>query len=236
MAAKEDSMESIDATSIQASIIPLNVGSEIERTLSQALTIDITKTVYEPTCDICISPYRTDVETLFKETKNYKSVIDFYAGRGSQINENVIVNHFKHHQSIERGIKELQMGEYINRLKRLDNQQLTTVDRISLSLSVLMERLMCVNGLVPSAEESEAQIEKIKCSETSRITATMASLLKLRASILGEMKNTGEVITIPAGDFVSIFSSALGEAKNNREREIINNLLTRLESLSKSMQ
>ena len=65
MSEKEDSMENLEVTPIQASIIPINTGSEIEKILMKAGCLDETNTVYEPTCIICMSPYREEAEKLY---------------------------------------------------------------------------------------------------------------------------------------------------------------------------
>jgi hypothetical protein len=90
-------------------------------------------------------------------------------------------------------------------------------------LAVITERVIGVNGLAPTEGESLANIEKIKSSETTRLMGAFQSLLKLQAQILGEMKSSGELMTIPQKDFVNIFIHAIQDAKTDKERETIKN-------------
>ena len=53
-------------------------------------------------------------------------------------------------------------------------------------------------------------------------------MVKLKATLLGEMKDSGEVITISQDKFVTVFNDALADAKNDREREIITRILSGL--------
>ena len=60
----------------------------------------------------------------------------------------------------------------------------------------------------------------------------MTKLLQLQANMMGEMKDSGELITIPKQAFVQFFNDAITSAKSEVERTVINNLLASLGELS----
>jgi len=227
----EDSMEAIQPRTVKT----ISNGDQVDRLLSQAVNLSDGQVLHEPTCIVCSSPSREDVEQKFLETKDYKAAIKLFKDNtGQTMNKGVLENHMRFHY--DRAIRELQKVEYIDRIKRYSGQNLTTLDRISICFSVITERLMGINSVIPSEEESVAQIEKLKSSETARLMGILNNLLKLQASILGEMKNSGELITIPANDFVQIINEALAEAQTDRERKLVKGIIDRLDALSRKAQ
>ena len=210
-------------------------GEEVEKLMSQAINLSNTQVYHEPTCLICSSPYREALEKVFVEKQSLKEVVNLFKEKtGAEIGENVVDNHTTHHMS--RGVRELQKVEYIHRLKRLNSPNVTTLEKISLAYAIITERLMGVNSLVPTGEESAAKIEQIKSAETNKLMGTLNNLLKLQASIMGEMKTSGELVYIPTNEFVLVFRDALRSAKTAREKELITSLLDKLESLARKTQ
>ena len=230
----EDSMESISPISMKT----VSGGDQIDRLLSQAVNLSDNMVLHEPTCILCSSPYREEIEQKYLETKNgsgYSEAIKLFKEKsGNDINKGVLENHIKFHY--DRAVRELQKIEYIDRIKRYSGQSLTTLDRISICFSIISERLMGVNSVIPSAEESIAQIEKMKSAETARLMGILNNLLKLQAGILGEMKSSGELISIPANDFVRIINEALSKTKTDREREIVKSIIDSFDVLSRKAQ
>jgi hypothetical protein len=131
------------------------------------------------------------------------------------------------------GLENFKKMEYIDRVKRYSSQNLTTLDRISICFAVISERLMGVNSVIPSADESIVQVEKMKSAETARLMGTLNNLLKLQAGILGEMKSSGELISIPSNDFVRIINDALSKAKTDGERNIVKCIIDGLDAISR---
>jgi hypothetical protein len=227
----EDSMEAISPVSMNT----ISGGDQIDRLLSQAVNIGNNMVLHEPTCMICSSPYREEIEQKQLETKSYAETIKLFEEKtGNKINKGIIENHMKFHHDKE--MRELQKIEYIDRIKRHSGQNLTTLDRISICFSIVSERLMGVNSVIPSADESIATIEKMKSSETARLMGVLNNLLKLQAGILGEMKSSGELISIPANDFVQIINKALSECQNDRERKLVKGIIDSLDALSRRAQ
>jgi len=227
----EDSMEAI----VPQEIKPVVSDDQVDRLLSQAVNLSDGMILHEPTCVICSSPSREETEQKYLESKNYNETVKLFKEKsGLDINKSVVENHMRFHY--DRAIRELQKIEYIDRIKRYTGQSLTTLDRISICFSIISERLMGINSVIPAEDESVAQIEKLKSTETSRLMGQLKDLLKLQASILGEMKNSGELITIPANDFINIINEALSTAKTDGERELVKNILGKLDAISRRAQ
>lgn len=227
----EDSMEEIKPQSVST----LTSADQVDKLFAQALNLSEGMVVHEPMCVICSSPSREDVEQKFLETKNYSDAIAIFKDKtGLKVVKGVIENHMRFHY--DRAIRELQKLEYIDRIKRYSGQNLTTLDRISICFSIVSERLMGVNSVIPSEDESVANIEKMKSTETARLMGVLNNFLKLQASILGEMKSSGELITIPANDFIHIINEALSKAKTDGERMLVKSIIDSLDVLSRKAQ
>lgn len=232
--APEESMLPPPEISTVQEYYPKSTG-DLENILLQLINLNGNNILHEPTCMICSSSNREEVEKKWMETKNHEETKRVFKSKSNLlISNDVVDNHMRFHH--ERGIKELQKVEYTNKIKRLNSVELTTLDRIRLGLSMLTERLMGINSITPSGDLSMAEIEKIKSAETSRIMGSFNQLLKLQASIMGEMKSAGELIIIPRQSFVEVFNKAIVNSKNNEERETIKSLLMSLSELSKKTQ
>jgi hypothetical protein len=116
----------------------------------------------------------------------------------------------------------------MGRIRRLNESYPTTLSVIYVCLSALTERLMAINSLVPDANMSQNEVEKIKTGETARLMNSFGNILKLKAMIEGEMKSTGELIVIPRQMFINVFHEGIVEAKTDGEKEAINKILNKL--------
>jgi hypothetical protein len=212
------------------SIIP-SITNDITRSICQLINFT-QEGIHEPTCILCSSSYRVEIEKIWVEKGHkHSEVRAFLKEKNIRISDDIIENHMSLHMG--RGINEIQKIEYANKIQRLNSIDLTTLDRIKLCLSALTERLVCINSIVPDTECSQVEIEKIKSAETSRLMASFERLLKLQASIMGEMRNDGELITIPKGAFIKFFTDLLAEATTMEEKGIIKKILDGLTSLGK---
>lgn len=207
--------------------------SGIDQVLAQAINLTPEYVMHEPTCPICQSANREDIEQKWLETKNHADVKELMKSKGMpELSNEIINNHMTYHY--ERGIQEIVKTEYIDRIKRLNNTPVTTLERIDLCLSALTERLIGVNSITPSGEMSVADIEKIKSAEVSRLMTSFNSLIKLQASIRGEMQSNGELLMIPRQSFTDFFKTKILEAKTDDEKKIIMDLLNGLKDLGKN--
>lgn len=229
------SFEEIDITPGCSKLTKVSISSrneDVDQLLSQAVNLNDSNIYHEPTCSICSSAYREDIEKKYLEKQSFLDAVKIFKEKtGQDIGENVVENHVSHHMT--RGVRELQKVEYLHRIKRLNTPNITTLEKISFAYAIISERILGINSIVPGAEESVAEIEKIKSSETARLMGALNNLLKLQASILGEMKDSGELVYIPANEFVNVFRETLKAAKTDRERELITNLLDKLETLAR---
>jgi len=234
MPSKESSMVPPKEPESQESHLSV-ASAEIEDALLQLINLNSDNILHEPTCMICSSPQRSDLEKKWLKNKKHEEVKVLFKTQSSlPLSNDIIDNHMRFHY--EMGIKELQKVEYINKIKRLNTVEMTTLDRIRLALSMLTERLMGINSITSSSNISVAEVEKIKSSETSRIMVAFNNLLKLQASIMGEMKNSGELIIIPRQAFIDTFNKSLIEAKTDGEKEVLKKLLKGLAELSQKTQ
>lgn len=222
----------VEATVIKSTSI--SRGDDINRLLNQVINLNDNKIVHEPTCPICASPCRAEIEKEYIDKKSYSEAKKLFKEKtGKDLDIGAFKNHIESH--IE-SVSEIKKVEFSNRVKRLYDQNLTTIDRISVGVAIITDNLMSINSLAPTNTESAADIAKIRSAETARLMSSFQALLKLQAQILGEMKSSGELMTIPQKEFVNIFINAIQNAKTDKERETIKGLLDRIEALAKKSQ
>lgn len=231
----EDSMSPPPVNLIQEEMISFSTINDANDVLAQIINLNVDGIMHEPTCIICKSPYRDEIEAKWIETKKHSDIKKILKEKAHlNVSDDVIDNHINFHYS--KGIRELQKIEYISKLKRMSTVELTTLDRIKLGCSAIEERLAGINSIVPDNITSAIDVEEIKSSAVTKLMSTYTSLLKLKATIVGEMHDTGELIVVPAQDFITIFNNAIIDAKTDGEREVIKKLLGNLTELSKKTQ
>jgi hypothetical protein len=206
----------------------------VDRLLSQVINLSPDNILHEPTCEICRAAHREEVEQKWADTKSYEDVRKILRDKCNipNLSKSVIQNHMMYH--VDRAIREIQKIEYVNRIKRLNSFNLSTLERIRLGMSAITERLMGVNSIVPDNATSASEIEKIKTQETARLMTSLNQLLKLQAEILGEMKSSGELVTIPRDEFIRVFNEAILEAKTDEQRDTIKDILNKLAAINKA--
>jgi len=90
------------------------VQSGVEDILYQLVNLNSDNILHEPTCLICSSPYRKEIEDMWLAIKKHDDVKEAFKDRITLSND-VIDNHMRNHH--DKGIKELQKVEYIDRIK-----------------------------------------------------------------------------------------------------------------------
>ncbi|TRZ83336.1 hypothetical protein D4R86_00800 [bacterium] len=209
--------------------------NEIDKSFAQLINLNEGHIFHEPTCLLCSNPHREEIEDKYLETKSIKDVKGFIQTKtGLNIAISVVENHMFYH--LTTGAKEEQKLEYANVIKRLTSCNLSTLDTINIGKAACQERLMGINSITPGGDVKISEIEKIKTQETARIMASLNQLLKLQASILGEMRASGDMLSIPRESFIHLFNDAILNANSDIERKIINDLLTKIGNLSKIAQ
>lgn len=203
--------------------------------LSKLININADSQIFhEPTCSICCSPHRKEIETQHEEMgkigKDYKSIVKFAKSKGINLSAATIVNHMEHHTNA--GIREIQKVEYIDRINRLTTTHTSALQIIEDCIAALRERMLSINSIVPNSTASVTEIEKLKTEGTTKIIAQITALLKIYSDMLNKMKaNSDNVISIPTEPFITIFNEAIAKAKNEDQREVINNLLQKLTTI-----
>lgn len=205
-----------------------HINNEIEKILSQTINLNNENEIHEPTCPICSSALRSELEKIYDVNRKDQEIVDFFNARSNiKISRDLVKNHMMNHSG--RAMKELQKLEYLGRIQRLKSQNTTTLGKLDTYEAILYERILGINSLSPgSAEISSIEVEKVKTDQTAKIVAQLQNIAKLRATIMGEMKNSGEVITLPTKEFVKIFTDAVTTVQNDREKALIMGILDKL--------
>ena len=226
---------------IQAAVSPVDVFSPDSPTitgfLNSIINLGENGVFSEPTCPFCLSANRAKAELVAKQGDKHdaklpKSISDLFVANGESISEDVVRNHIKQHMG--RGEVELRKVEYITRLGILNSHDMSTLDRIKIALAAIMERIVAIGELEPDARTSKNKVEDLKTSQVSELTKTMCKLLQLRASILGEMRGNGEIISIPKDKFKSAFDKVFAKVATENERALVIALLNELTSVDES--
>jgi hypothetical protein len=196
--------------------------------LSQSINLSSDGTAHEPTCPICSSQIRTEAEELWEKTCSNRDVIKLFRERISKkISADVVKNHMKNHK--DGGVRELKKVEFIDRTRRLyGNGEVTTLDKLNFAMAVVTDQIMEINSLEASGTISLADLKKLKSSETNKLLATFANLSKLQATIQGEMRDNGEIISIPTDRFIRVFNDAFANSESEKETELIRSILNGL--------
>ena len=209
-------------------MIPIQSGTDtssdaIDKVLAQANNLS-GNILHEPTCVICSNPHREEIEQKWIETKKHADVKKLIKGRSDiEVTNGIIDNHMLYHNG--REVREHVKQEYRELIRRLNSVELTTLDRIRLGLSAVTERLIGINSLVPDTNNSVVDIEQIKSVETARLMSNFNQLIKLNATIMGEMHKKGEIISIPREAFISFYNDILAEAITDEEKKVIRKVL-----------
>lgn len=205
--------------------------SETARLIEQTVNLSSGNIYCEPTCPVCTSPCREEVEQCLLEHKDYKRGIDLFQQRtGKDVSRPILENHLKNHAS--RGIKEVHKAEFVKKINRMAGKNLSTLSQIEFMCNFLINQAVEIGSLSPNGTDSVLAVEKVKSQEGAKLMTALNNVLKLRAQIMGEMKSSGELVTIPTDAFKRIFQDAILSAKTDGERDLIRNILLKLNSVS----
>ena len=239
----DDFTQSINIIPVRTKVIKTTNtarGEEIEKMLSQAIRQTDKHIFFEPSCPICASSNRKDIEQKYQDVSGKgtsqllevkKFIKDTY---GTDLEVHFIENHFLMH--FNQGVREQQKVEYSRVVRQLYNQSLTTLDKVGLAFAIVTERIIAINSLTPTHNESVADIERLKSVETTKLLGTYNNLLKLQATLLGEMKNDGKLLSFPRDEFISIFEESILSANSDEEKKMLTNLLEKLTILAGKAQ
>jgi len=210
------------------------IPSKFRELLGAVIKINDSGVFVEPSCPLCISKNRLEAETIFLKTPQfqndkYDKALQLLVEKGEPYSIDVVKNHCNNH--INQGESQLRKIEYINTIDLISSSKMSTLEELDICLASLKERLIEINKIVGDSRTSKIEAEVIKSNIVTQISKSFSSLLKLRSELLGEMKQTGEMILIDRRKFKQIFNDALDAAKNEDEKNVIVSLL---KNLSKS--
>jgi len=94
-----------------------SVPRDVENILSQLVNLNNDNILHEPTCIICSSIYRKDIEDMWFAIKKHEDVKEAFKDK-IELSNDVIDNHIRNHY--DKGIKELQKIEYITNVKVIE--------------------------------------------------------------------------------------------------------------------
>lgn len=208
---------------------------DANRLFSQVVNLNEEGIFHEPTCPICSSPLREESEKLWASqtpTKDWRKIVEIFSTKSSiKVGRDIVENHMRFHA--DRGVKELQAIEYISRLQRMNSRGYTTLAQLDLCYNTLNERLLSINSITPDGNLSVAEIERIKSQETVKLIGQILQMVKLKATIMGELKETGDMISIPVKQFTEVLEETILSARTDREREFIMVFFEKLKGLGR---
>ena len=188
----------------------------------------------EPSCPFCLSQNRTEAESIFIKTpqydnNKYTATKEFLDSKGEKFSIDLVKHHCNSH--VNQGENQLRKQEYINTIDNISSIKISTIDEVDLLISALKERQIETARLVADSKTSKVEVEVIKSNIMAQLSKSFASLLKLRSELLGEQKESGDVIIISRLKFKQVFNEAIENAKGDEEKTLIIGLL---KSLSKA--
>jgi hypothetical protein len=202
--------------------------SKVRDLFSAIIKLNHAGTFHEPTCPVCSHPLRSEAEDLYMgmskhNASRFKEIKEFFLSKNEKITIDAIKNHFQCH--VDEGDSQLRKIEYIETLDNLVSIKMSTIEEVDLMLAALKERMLEVAKLSPDRTESRSDIEQAKSNMINQTSKSVSNLLQLRAKLLGEMRENGEVVVIPRNKFKEAFNNALQKVRNDDEKQLIVELL-----------
>jgi len=192
---------------------------------------------HEPSCLFCCSKHRDNAEKMYKQydlaVKDKSDRLrSYFLTLGEDMSLDVIRNHTRGH--MDKGELELRKVEYLSKISNLSMVSITTIGQVDAGLAVLWE-CIAASGTIASDGKSLSNSKAIemRAGIISKLVRTWVDLLNLRSKILGEMKNSGEMMSIPVAAFSDFMSKLLMGAKNNEEKETIFKVMEGIKELQR---
>jgi hypothetical protein len=177
---------------------------------------------FAPDCPLCSSPNRSSIECQWLENRDAKEAHSSLKSLGEPIPLTVIKNHMEFH--IDQSYMELRKREFIKKLTTLNELNLDTISRIDLNLDCLHQQILNM-AASESPTMDQVELNKKRADAMCKLVSSTASLLAMRATMLGEMHAQGETLIINKDDFELIFRNALQRHQGQEARAAINELL-----------
>jgi len=197
----------------------------VDEFLRRMININEVGVFHDPHCEICHSSHRKAAEEEWLQSRNAEQVRQLLIDKGETFSIPVIKNHMEFH--VDQSQVELRKREYVDKISGLTHVDVSTLERLQMTLAAVNERMVAVAAL-DDPSLPHAHVEKIKADSTVKLTATMKQLLEFRAKMLGEMRENGEVFTIDKDKFVMMFGKLLEECGTDEEKLIVNKVFAEL--------
>lgn len=202
----------------------------VDEFLHRMVNINDVGIFHDPNCEVCHSPHRKAAEDEWLSSRNAEQVRQLLIDKGETFSVPVLKNHMEFH--VDQSQVELRKREYVDKIAGLSRDDVSTLDRLQMTLAAVNERMVTISALEDPAMP-HAQVEKIKADSTVKLTATMKQLLEFRAKMLGEMRENGEVFTIDKDKFVKTFGKLLDECVTDEEKLVVNKVFGELGKICK---
>lgn len=202
----------------------------VDEFLRRMVNINEAGVFHDPNCEICHSSHRRPAEEEWLQSRNAEQVRQLLIDKGETFSIPVIKNHMEFH--VDQSEVELRKREYVDKISGLTHVDVSTLDRLQMTLAAVNERMVAIAAL-DDPSLSHAQVERIKADSTVKLTGTMKQLLEFRAKMLGEMRENGEVFTIDKDKFVQTFGKLLGECVTDEEKLVVNKVFAEIGKICK---
>ena len=215
---------SVSAQAQAQSAMLSTLPSSLKSVFATVLCLNEKDMYVEPSCPICTSKHRAGAEKLFKSFDMYaknkdESVKEFFEHKQEQYSIDAIRHHMSRH--MDRGDQELRKSEWLSKIDLLNANQMSTMQMVNYALSTIFERIVAQSELAPDSKHTKADVEDMQTTNIVALNKVFASLIALRADLLGEMRREGEAMLIPKDSFIKVFDDAFGKATTKEERAII---------------
>jgi hypothetical protein len=207
------------------------VPSGIKEFLQSAVDVNEQGVYCDPVCPICTSSHRESSETLWRslgvhDKERIDKVVAHLSGKGLPLSREVVSNHIRVHMGA--GEAEIRKMEYIRKLTGMGSVRITPLDRLEFMMDAISERIAASGSITDNDRISKVEAEKLRSDIVGSLSKAGESLLKLHIQMEKDLEATGNMVRIHKESFKKAFDSALSASKTERERQLLNNLMTEL--------
>ena len=214
----------------EASLIQ-SVPTGLREFLSSVVDVNDQGVYCDPDCPICNSNHRESAEKAWLDGDPYDreradKVMADLNSHGTKVSREVVLNHCASH--LLAGAEALRRLEYIRKLCNMGSVRLTTLDRLEFAMAAISERMLAAGAIVSDGKIPAHEVEELRTRLTNQLAKTSSTLFSLHAQLERDMEDEGQIIRINREVFRTAFDKAVSDTKNERERELINFLLSEL--------
>jgi Cdc6-like AAA superfamily ATPase len=180
---------------------------------------------FDPNCPVCKSIKRRAAEEEWIKGRNAEDVAKVIKEGGETISIPYVKNHMEYH--VDQSQVEIRKREYINKIMSVNDQQLSTLKRIEFAMTAIDDRMVSINAM-DDPLETISKLEKMKSDAICSLSSSLQKLAQLRATLLGELEDSGEVFVIRKDDMQQVFVDVLNHFSTEEAKDIVNMMLTKM--------